>query len=100
MTKSLFMFFLSSINILMPSLSLSSRISEIPLIFPVFTKSANFSIQAALFIWYGSSLLGGEDIALQDKYNLYKRFPKRWLMNEKHKGDVTNIYNIRSLDRN
>ena len=46
------------------------------------------------FIWYGSSLLGEEDIALQDSYLLYQRFPKKWIMNEKNNGDVTNINNI------
>ncbi|VVU95047.1 FtsJ-like methyltransferase [seawater metagenome] len=46
------------------------------------------------FLWYGSSLLGGEDIALQDRYKLYKRFPEKWLMDDKNKGDVTDINNI------
>lgn len=44
--------------------------------------------------WYGSSLLGDEDIALQDTYSLYKDYPKRWLMNKKFNGDVTDIKNI------
>ena len=42
--------FFSSITILIPSLSLSSLISQIPVIFPVLTSSANFSIHAALLI--------------------------------------------------
>jgi hypothetical protein len=46
------------------------------------------------FKWYGSSLLGTEKIALQDKYKLYERFPENWLMDEKYKGDVTDIKNI------
>jgi 23S rRNA U2552 (ribose-2'-O)-methylase RlmE/FtsJ len=46
------------------------------------------------FKWYGSSLLGSEAIALQDKYFLYKRFPEKWLMDDENKGDVTDIKNI------
>ena len=41
----------------MPSLSDSSRSSEIPSIFFSFTSSAIFSINRALFNWYGSSVM-------------------------------------------
>ena len=46
---------LRSITTLSPSLSDSSRISEMPSIFLSLTSSAIFSINLALLTWYGSS---------------------------------------------
>lgn len=55
--------------------------------------------------WYASSLLSDQKNdtntlytlsskhALEDTYNLYKQFPERWLMDNKHNGDVTNKEN-------
>ena len=46
--------FLQSTTILKPCLSDSSLIAEIPSILLSFTKSAMYSINFALFTWYGS----------------------------------------------
>ena len=49
--------------------------------------------------WYGSSWIGynnenrttGE--LLEDKYNMFKNYPKRWLMNKEYDGNVNDIKN-------
>ena len=43
------------------------------------------------YIWYGSSLIQPNELnskPLEDKFNLYKNYPKKWLMNENNNGDV------------
>ena len=55
-TTSGFASLFSSITILIPSLSDSSRKSEIPLILSSLTSSAIFLINSALFTWYGISV--------------------------------------------
>jgi 23S rRNA U2552 (ribose-2'-O)-methylase RlmE/FtsJ len=41
--------------------------------------------------WWGSSFVEDEGIALKDSYQLYKKFPDNWLMNETYNGDVTSV---------
>jgi hypothetical protein len=49
--------------------------------------------------WYGSSWIGYNNKnlktgdLLEDKYNLYKNYPKFWLMNKKYDGNVNDIEN-------
>jgi 23S rRNA U2552 (ribose-2'-O)-methylase RlmE/FtsJ len=48
--------------------------------------------------WYGSSWIGynqnlGTGELLEDKYNMYKKYPNRWLMNKEYDGNVNEIKN-------
>lgn len=49
--------------------------------------------------WFGSSWIGYNDEnrstgeLLEDKYKMYKKYPKRWLMNEQFDGNVNEIKN-------
>ncbi len=47
---------MSSMTIRIPSLSDSSRTSEMPVSFSARTSSAIFAMMDALFVWYGISL--------------------------------------------
>ena len=49
--------------------------------------------------WYGSSWIGYNDEnrttgeLLEDKYNMFKNYPNRWLMNKEFDGNVNDIKN-------
>jgi len=51
------------------------------------------------YFWYGSSWIGYNDERLktgellEDKYNMYKKYPTRWLMNKEYDGNVNDIKN-------
>jgi hypothetical protein len=40
--------------------------------------------------WYASSLINTDKSALEDRYGLWKKYPKNWLMHDKNNGDVLN----------
>lgn len=43
--------------------------------------------------WFASSLVDKEKDMIDDKYGLWKNYPKNWLMSEKNNGDVLNAEN-------
>ena len=51
------------------------------------------------YFWYASSWIGYNDEnlrtgnLLEDKYNMYKKYPNRWLMNNEFDGNVNDIKN-------
>jgi methyl coenzyme M reductase subunit D len=49
------------------------------------------------FKWYGSSIINCEDFG--DEFELMKNYPTNWLMNPKNNGDITDINNIKDIQR-
>ena len=45
------------------------------------------------FQWFGGSYISGDNTTLDDKYGIYKRHMKNWLMDSKNNGDVTILKN-------
>lgn len=63
----------------------------------IFPYTVNYYVQAFVphiqYDWYASSLIEQNKLdkaPLRDDYSLWKNYPRRWLMGEKHNGDVMN----------
>ena len=61
----------------------------------IFPYTVNYYVQAfaptVKYDWYASSLIESNELdksPLRDDYSLWKNYPNRWLMDEKHNGDV------------
>jgi len=49
--------------------------------------------------WYANSLLpDGRKETLKDSFDLYKKYPKNWLMNAEHNGDVTDPHMVKYIE--
>jgi hypothetical protein len=57
----------------------------------------NNSLKSQKFEWRASSLLENNNISrpLEDSYDLFKNYPKNWMMTNKNNGDVTKVKNIK-----